>query len=64
MPEFKVAVAEAMIRANGGDSSKILEALSKGKVFKEAGLRPFYVYDEDEGELIVTSAEAMENRLH
>jgi hypothetical protein len=40
----------------------LAEALSKGKVFKDEGLHPFYIMRGDE--VIVTSTEAMDGKLN
>jgi|GEM_PF-6338738 len=66
IPEDKVMAAEMAFRISEphGDENSFAVALGKGKKFRRAGLRPFYIFDDEQMQIIVTSKENMENILH
>lgn len=45
-------------------SLDMIQALEYGQIFKAANLHPFYVYDQSENKIIVTSYENMDKKLN
>lgn len=63
--EEKIYLAAVMFEQAYGDlENSYQEALQRGRFFRETGLTPFYIYDDSDQSLLVTSHEAMNGRLN
>ena len=51
-------------KANRKYPEDMQEALALGDIYKDAGLNPFYVYDQIAGKFIVTSKENIAKKGH
>ena len=63
--EAKIHLAIDMMKNLTGEAPEAyMHALSLGNTYKGAGLTPVYILDEVTQELIVTTEENLENKLH